>query len=110
MPRIFRLQEHLQSWQEELVREDVILKGIPDPTAGLLWKEEESLRPITCSMHEEEKEVELEVLEVQETIQTVTETEGRCCMPCRFRCRDIDHALSFQLSVDNWLQFRYLCH
>jgi hypothetical protein len=77
MPRIFRLQEHLQSWQEELVREDVILKGIPDPTVGLLWKEEEALRPITCSLHEEDKEVEQEVLEVQESIQTVTEAEGR---------------------------------
>ncbi len=78
MPRIFRLQEHLQSWQEELVREDVILKGIPDPTAGLLWEEEEeALRPISCSMHEEEKEEEKEFLEVQEIIQTVTEAEGR---------------------------------
>jgi hypothetical protein len=43
MPRIFRLQENLQSWQQELVRQDSTLKGIPGPPppGDLLWQEEE---------------------------------------------------------------------
>jgi len=58
------------------VREDSSLKGIPEHSAGLLWKEEESLLTLSCSLHEEEKEVEQQVFEI---IQTVIDAAGEVC-------------------------------